>query len=168
VNYEIITRLAGQYRDDLQSVGEIALQHEGRPILLRSIADIRRAVGPVDTQRRDQERVAEVTANVSPGADVATVSAAIRKKLESLPAPEGFSVSLKGQSEEQEKSNKSLAMALLLALCIVYMVMAAQFRSIMHPLIIMATVPLGLIGVFTALFVTGTSFSSTSMMGIIM
>jgi multidrug efflux pump subunit AcrB len=54
------------------------------------------------------------------------------------------------------------------ALCIVYMVMAVQFRSLLHPLIIMITVPLGLIGVFVALFVTGTSFSSTAMMGIIM
>src|SRR5690606_37391531 len=102
------------------------------------------------------------------GADVGTVSEAIRAKLEEIETRHGFTVSLKGQSEEQEKSNKSLAMALLLALCIVYMVMAAQFRSVMHPLIIMATVPLGLIGVFAALFVTNTSFSSTSMMGIIM
>src|SRR5690606_36073663 len=120
VNYEIITRLAGEYRDDLQSVGEIALQHEGMPILLRSIADIRRAVGPVDTQRRDQERIAEINANVRPGADVGTVSEAIRAKLEEIETPHGFTVSLKGQSEGQEKSNKSLAMALLLALCIVY------------------------------------------------
>ena len=82
--------------------------------------------------------------------------------------PAGFTVSLKGQSEEQEKSNRSLIYALLFALGIVYMVMAAQFRSLLHPAIIMVTVPLGLVGVFIALFITSTSLSSTSMMGIIM
>jgi len=168
VNYEIITRLAPRYRDDLRSLGEIALQHEGKPILLRSIADISRIVGTVEMQRRDQERIAEVTANVSPGADVGTVSAAIRQKLADIKLPTGFTVSLKGQSEEQEKSTKSLVFALLFALTIVYMVMAAQFRSLLHPLVIMVTVPLGLVGVFVALYITNTSLSSTSMMGIIM
>ena len=88
--------------------------------------------------------------------------------IEEIERPRGFSVSLKGQAEEQEKSNRALVLALLVSLVIVYMVMAAQFRSLMHPLIIMVTVPLGLIGVFTALYITNTSFSWTSMMGIIM
>lgn len=168
VNYEIIARLAEEYRADLDSVGEISLLHHGRPIMLRSIADIRRTVGPLELLHRNQERVVEVVANVAKGADVASVSRSIQEAIDQLEAPRGFSVSLKGQAEEQESSNRALVIALLVSLLIVYMVMAAQFRSLMHPLIIMATVPLGLIGVFAALYITNTSFSSTSMMGIIM
>jgi hydrophobe/amphiphile efflux-1 (HAE1) family protein len=166
-NYDIITRLAESYRD-MNDLSEVTLQHKEKPVLLRSIANIRRAVGPVDLARRDQQRVAEITANLLPGYDVGSVAEDIRAKLAALEIPAGFDVTLKGQSEEQADTNKSLVLALLVALGIVYMVMAAQFRSLTHPLIIMFTVPLGMIGVFVALFITNTSFSSTSMMGIIM
>ncbi len=166
-NYDIITRLGESYRD-MNDLSEITLQHNEKPVLLRSIANIRRSVGPVAVERRDQQRIAEVIANVLPGYDVGSIAEDIRARLADVEIPSGFTVELKGQSEEQAETNKSLAIALLLALGIVYMVMAAQFRSLLHPLIIMFTVPLGMIGVFVALFVTGTSFSSTSMMGIIM
>src|SRR5690606_7299332 len=75
---------------------------------------------------------------------------------------------LVGQAEGQADTNRSLISALALALGIVYMVMAIQFRSLLHPFIVMFTVPLGLIGVFVAMYLTGTTFSATSMMGIIM
>ena len=166
--YDIITRLAEPYRDEIEDLDTITLQHEGEPILLKSIADVRRSTGPLMIERRDIERIAEVTANVAPGASVSEVATSIRAELDKIDAPNGFSINLVGQAEDQEETNKSLAGALGLALFIVYMVMAIQFRSLLHPLIVMFTVPLGLIGVVLALFLTGTTFSATSMMGIIM
>lgn len=166
--YSIITRLAAPYRDDIQDLSEVTLQHKDRPILLKSIADVRRSVGPLLIERRDIQRIAEVTANLAPGANVSEVAAEIRARLAEIDVPAGFSVNLVGQAEDQKETNKSLVIALALALVIVYMVMAAQFRSLLHPFIVMFTVPLGLIGVFVAMFISGTTFSATSMMGIVM
>ena len=166
--FDIITRLDEAYRDDIHDLSEIALQHEGKPILLKAIADIGRSIGPLMLERREIQRVAEVTANVAPGSSVSAVAAEIRARLDELDVPSGFTVSLTGQAEDQEETNKSLFLALAVAMGIVYMVMAAQFRSLLHPLIVMFTVPLGLIGVFIAMYITDTTFSATSMMGIIM
>jgi multidrug efflux pump subunit AcrB len=119
-------------------------------------------------ERRDIQRIAEVTANVAGGASVSDVADQIRARLDELEVPAGFSVNLVGQAQGQEETNRSLIGALILALCVVYMVMAMQFRSLLHPFIVMFTVPLGLIGVFVAMYITNTTFSATSMMGIIM
>jgi CzcA family heavy metal efflux pump len=166
--YSIITRLATPYRDDIGDLDEISLQHEGKAVLLKAIAEIKRSVGPLLIARRDIERIAEVTANVAPGASVSGVADEIRERLRGVEVPPGFSVNLVGQAEGQEETNRSLIGALALALGIVYMVMAVQFRSLLHPFIVMFTVPLGLIGVFVAMYLTSTTFSATSMMGIIM
>ncbi len=166
--YSIITRLATPYRDDIDDLDEITLQHNGKPILLKSFANITRSTGPLLLERRDIQRIAEVTANVAPGASVSGVAEAIRDRLAEIEVPPGFSVNLVGQAEGQAETNRSLISALALALGIVYMIMAAQFRSLLHPFIVMFTVPLGLIGVFVAMFLTNTTFSATSMMGIIM
>ena len=166
--YDIITRLDAPYRDEVEDIEEITLQHDGRPVLLKSLADIKRSTGPLLLERRDFERIAEVTANIAPGASVSDVANEINARLEQIEVPPGFSLNLVGQAQGQEDTNRSLIGALGLAMCIVYMVMAAQFRSLLHPFIVMFTVPLGLIGVFVAMYVTNTTFSATSMMGIIM
>jgi multidrug efflux pump subunit AcrB len=166
--YKIITRLAATYRDDINDLHEITLQHEGKPVLLKSVAEVKRSTGPLLLERRDIQRIAEVTANVAGGASVSDVADQIRARLDELEVPAGFSVNLVGQAQGQEETNRSLIGALILALCVVYMVMAMQFRSLLHPFIVMFTVPLGLIGVFVAMYITNTTFSATSMMGIIM
>ncbi len=166
--YDIITRLAEPHRDEIEDIEQITLQQDGKPVLLKSIATTRRSTGPLMIERRDIERIAEVTANVAPGASVSDVAAEIRTRLDELEVPAGFSVNLVGQARDQEETNRSLVGALTLALFIVYMVMAVQFRSLLHPFIVMFTVPLGLVGVFVAMYITGTTFSATSMMGIIM
>lgn len=166
--FNIITRLAAPYRDDINDLNEITLQHDGTLIPMRSIAEIRRSSGPLVLERRDVQRVAEVTANIAPGFSVSDVAGAIEARLTDIDVPEGFKVNIVGQAKDQEETNRSLIGALALAMCIVYMVMAVQFRSLLHPLIVMFTVPLGLIGVFVAMYITGTTFSATSVMGIIM
>jgi CzcA family heavy metal efflux pump len=166
--FPIITRLAEPFRDDIHDLEQITLQHKEQPILLKSIADIRRSTGPLLLERRDVQRIAEVTANILPDHSVSEVAEAIRARLDTIEVPSGFSVNLVGQSTEQEETNRSLVAALAVALFAVYVIMAVQFRSLLHPLIVMFTVPLGLIGVFSFMYMTNTTFSATSMMGIIM
>jgi hydrophobe/amphiphile efflux-1 (HAE1) family protein len=168
VNYDIITRVGEQFRDDLDDLREISLQNKGKPILLRSLATVRRSSGPLDLRRRDQQRSIEVTANLLAARDLGSASDSIERRLGELKVPPGFSVQLRGQSEEQRESYRSLWLSCALALCIVYMVMAAQFRSFAQPFVILFSVPLGMVGVLVALWATRTSFSSTSMMGMLM
>ncbi|MCR9160123.1 MAG: efflux RND transporter permease subunit [Nannocystaceae bacterium] len=166
--FDIITRLAEPHRDDIGDLEQITLQNDGKPVMLKSFAEMKRGSGPLLIERRDIERVAEVTANVAPGASVSAVADAINAGIEDLERPPGFEVALVGQAKDQEETNRSLVAALGVSMFIIYIVMAVQFRSLLHPLIVMFTVPLGLVGVFGAMWVTNTTFSATSMMGIIM
>ncbi|MEM6294861.1 MAG: efflux RND transporter permease subunit [Myxococcota bacterium] len=166
--FDIITRLAEPHRDEIGDIEQITLQKDGQPIMLKSFAEMERGSGPLLIERRDIERVAEVTANIAPGASVSAVADTINAGIADIDVPQGFQINLVGQAKDQEETNKSLVSALGLAMFIIYIVMAVQFRSLLHPLIVMFTVPLGLVGVFVAMWLTGTTFSATSMMGIIM
>jgi multidrug efflux pump subunit AcrB len=92
----------------------------------------------------------------------------VRQVLEELPPPDGFTVRLSGQAAAQQEAFQGLGFAGLLAIVLVYMVLASQFRSLVDPLVIMFSVPLGVAGVALMLWATGTSLSVNSFMGIIM
>jgi multidrug efflux pump subunit AcrB len=118
--------------------------------------------------RKYLQRVVDLTANTSPGVDLGTASAAVEKVLEEVPPPEGFTVQLSGQTQAQREAFGSLRFAALMALALVYMILASQFKSLLDPLVIMFSVPLGVSGVFIALWLTGTTLNVNSFMGIIM
>ena len=118
--------------------------------------------------RKYLQRIIDVTANVAPGKDLGGASQAVQRVLDELPPPEGFTVRLGGQTEAQQKAFGDLSFAAVLAILLVYMVLASQFKSLIDPLVIMFSVPLGVTGVFMALWLTGTTLSVNSFMGIIM
>ena len=124
------------------------------------------ANAPIQIDRKYQERIVEVTANVT-GRDLGSVTKDISDKLAGVSIPSGFQVQLSGNIEQQNKTFSDLALALGLAIILVYMVMASQFQSLVDPFIIMFTVPLGIVGVVWALFLTGTTLSVTSFEGVI-
>ncbi len=121
---------------------------------------------PIQIDRRSQQRIVEVTANVS-GRDLGSVADDIRSKLEGIRIPSGFQIQQSGNVEQQHEVFSNLALALLLAIILVYMVMASQFQSLIDPFLIMFTVPLGMVGVIWALFLTNTTLSVTSFEGVI-
>ena len=121
---------------------------------------------PVEIDRKYQQRIIDVTANIA-GRDLGSVSADIQKKLNTIVVPTGFQVVQSGNIEQQNSTFKSLGLALLLAIIMVYMVMASQFQSLVDPFIIMFTIPLGVAGVVWALFLTNTTLSVTSFEGVI-
>ena len=138
------------------------------PIRLNSVADIDIGRGPAEVRRIGSQRAAVVSANLS-GLDLSRASRSIQAELQDLGGrlPATVSLSLAGQNRELETSYRSLLMALALAVFLVYLVMASQFESFVHPLIIMFTVPLGLVGVVLALVVTGTALSVVVLLGLI-
>lgn len=167
--YFIVVRLDDRWRSHVRDLDEVFLpsRGNGQPVALSTIAHIQRSSGPVQIDRKYQERVVHVYANVL-GRDLGGVTSEIRSKLDAISRPPGFTFNLSGQSQTQQEAFQSLLFAAVLALMLVYMVMASQFRSLLDPLIIMFSVPMGLIGVFLSLLITHTSLSVNSFMGIIM
>ena len=140
----------------------------GVPIRLASIADVLVDRGPSEVRRIRSQRAAVVSANLS-GRDLTTVSSEIRAELQRLRGvlPGDMTIELGGQNEELSTSYNSLLFALVLAVFLVYLVMASEFESFLHPLIILFSVPFGLVGVVLALTLTRTTISVMVLLGVI-
>jgi hydrophobe/amphiphile efflux-1 (HAE1) family protein len=166
--YNVVVQLDEPYRSSSEDLSRLfVIGDGGRPVSLGSVAEVRQGVGPVMIERKYQQRLIKITAQPS-GRDLGAIAVDLEDKLKALPLPPGFSFQLAGQIQQQREAFSSLKFTSLLAIILVYMVMASQFRSLLDPFIIMFSVPLGMIGVIWALFLTRTTLNVTSFMGIIM
>jgi HAE1 family hydrophobic/amphiphilic exporter-1 len=162
-----VQNLADQ-RSTLAAVQDlIVAERQGVPIPLASIAQMQVVQGPSEIHRLGRKRTAVITADVA-GRDLGSVLAEIGQRTRRLALPANTSIELSGQNEEMQTSFRSLKMAILLAVFLVYLVMAAQFESLLYPLIIMFTVPLALMGAIFGLALTGTNISVIAVIGGIM
>ncbi|BET66562.1 hypothetical protein ASA1KI_14800 [Opitutales bacterium ASA1] len=137
------------------------------PIPLQAVADIRVAEGPSEIRRINQQRTALITANTR-DLDLGTASLLIGEALGSMEFPPGFQFRVAGQNEEMKTSIDSMMLALALAVFLVYIVMASQFESLLHPFIIMFSVPLALVGVVAVLWLAKIPVSIIVFIGLIM
>ncbi len=138
-----------------------------RPVTLDAVATISVSQGPAEIRRVALQRVAIITANIAYG-DLGTAAAEAGRIVAQTPMPEGISAMVSGQSEEMTESFRSMQFALALAIFLVYIVMASQFESLIHPLVILFTIPLALVGAVLALFLTGTTINIVALIGVIM
>jgi len=138
-----------------------------KPVTLDAVANVTVSTGPAEIRRIAQERVAIVSANLAYG-DLGTAVARANDIVSRIPLPAGVSAIVSGQSEEMQESFTSMQFALALAVFLVYLVMASQFESLIHPFVILFTIPLALIGVVLALYVTGTTINIVVFIGVIM
>jgi hydrophobe/amphiphile efflux-1 (HAE1) family protein len=167
--YDINVRARDEQRSSVFDLRTTQLRApSGRLVSLDTVATVKRSSGPVTIGRKYLQRVIDVTANVAVGKDLGSAAAAVRQVLAENPPPDGFTVRLGGQAEAQQQAFSGLFMAVGLAIALVYMVLASQFRSLVDPLVIMFSVPLGVAGVALMLWATGTTLSVNSFMGIIM
>ena len=137
------------------------------PVSLESVADVAVVEGPAEIRRLDQERVVVITANLA-GLDLGRAVERIEALAAGISLPEGFDIAMGGQNEEMVRSFDSMRFALLLAVFLVYLVMASQFESFLHPLVIMFTIPLGLVGSLLALMAVDERVSVVVLIGLIM
>jgi hydrophobe/amphiphile efflux-1 (HAE1) family protein len=166
--YYISAWLAEEHRKDLSDLDNIVLTTKaGEPVLLKNLATLKLNAGPVKIDRKYFQRVVHITANPTTR-PLGAIADDLESAFASLQLPTGFSIKLAGQIQQQRETFQGLQFATVLALALVYMVMAAQFKSLIDPFIIMFAVPMGLPGVILILFLTDTTLSTTSMMGIIM
>jgi HAE1 family hydrophobic/amphiphilic exporter-1 len=165
---DVLVRLSEEERQSITAVRELIVNPESdRPVPLSSVAEIRVAEGPSEIRRTDQERVALIQANLAFG-DLGAAVAEANALLIGMQLPYGLSMRITGQSEEMEASFRSLLFALGLAVFLVYLVMASQFESLLHPFVILFSIPLAAVGVALALWLTDTRLSVIVFIGLIM
>jgi len=140
---------------------------DGNQIRLLSVADVSLDRGPAEIHRLQQQRAAVVTANLD-GISLGSAVDAIDGVMGQVPVPSGITWELGGQNEEMKVSFASLRFALALAIFLVYLVMAATFESLLHPFIVLFTIPLALVGVVAGLLATGTTITVIVLIGTIM
>jgi HAE1 family hydrophobic/amphiphilic exporter-1 len=165
---DVRVRGRADQRATLSAVRDLVVaERDGITIPLSAVATLTEARGPAEIHRVGGRRAALVTADLV-GRDLATVSAEIEQDLRAIALPAGVTAALGGQNREMSRSFRSLQLAVLLAVFLVYLVMASQFESIVHPLIIMVTVPLALAGAVYGLAIVGRPLSVFAVIGAIM
>ena len=165
---DVLVRVQEEDRANINRIRELVVNPESpKPIPLSTIADVVIDVGPGEIRRIGQERVALVSANLNYG-DLGTAAEEINGIIDDAAVPPGLSVALGGQSEEMNRSFRSLLMALALAVFLVYLIMASQFESLLHPFVIFFSIPLALIGAVFALWLTNSTISVVVFIGLIL
>lgn len=158
-----------QSPEDLGTVALFPGQGGGAPIYLRDVAEVRSGLGPTNIQRENQNRVLRISGDVLD--DVATVgevTAEVQRRLAGLRLPEGYGILYGGEAEAIRENNRQLTIVGLLAVFLVFVVMAVQYDSLLNPLVILVAIPLSLVGVILGLWATGTPLGATVLLGVIM
>jgi HAE1 family hydrophobic/amphiphilic exporter-1 len=166
--FNLLVRLSEEQRADMGQLQHVTVvTPSGQAVPIGDLVKMQRREGPVSIERQDQERLVRVTAGYA-NRDLGSTMLDIDDRLSSLTMPSGFSLYYGGEFEEQQKSFKELLFSLILAIVLVYMVMAAQFESLRDPLIILLSIPLAAIGISLILFLTNTTFNMQAFIGTIM
>ncbi|MBN1142704.1 MAG: efflux RND transporter permease subunit, partial [Deltaproteobacteria bacterium] len=167
-SYRIFVQLQDVEKRTLDEILDLTLAAKGgEQVALRNLVTSEESYGPILIDRKDQQRLVTVKANVE-GRDIGSVAEEVQSLLDGIPRPLGYELTVAGSFEEQQKSFRELLVSLLLALVLVYMVLACQYESLLDPIIVMASVPVAAVGVLAILFMTGTTLNLQSFIGCIM
>lgn len=167
--YEVMVRLREEDRLTSEDLGDLwMVTPSGARVPISNFLSQKRDTGPTRINRVDQQRSVTVTAGLEPEATLGNVMQVVRRELADIEMPEDFSLVYGGEYKDQVESYRQLAVGMLLAFVLVYMVMAAQFESLIHPLIIMFAIPFAAIGVILALVATETTLNIQSILGMTM
>ncbi|GAB3751131.1 efflux RND transporter permease subunit [Lysobacter olei] len=165
---DVLVRAQESERDSVENIRRLVVNPgSARPVTLDAVADVVATTGPSEIHRADQVRVAVVSANLD-GIDLGTAVKEVGAMVAADPLGAGIGMHVGGQGEELASSMRSLLFAFALAVFMVYLVMASQFESLLHPFVILFTIPLALVGAVLALLVTGNSISVVVFIGLIL
>ncbi len=165
--YDILVRLREQDRLNIGQVAQVPITlPDGSVVPAESITRMRRQEGPFEITRADQARMIIVGGTVA-GRDLGSIVGDLGTALEGIDRPNGYEFIFGGEYEEQQEAFREMSFAAILALILVYMVMASQFESLRDPFIILFSIPLALIGIVLMLLLTDTTFSIQGFLGVI-
>jgi HAE1 family hydrophobic/amphiphilic exporter-1 len=175
-------REAGQmeYRGEMRSIviktpdisvntlGSLIIKNGEQEYRLQEIATLKQTQSPKEIFRRNQNRISKVMANINSNKSLDKVAQDIRSALSDIELPVNCSVTVTGEEEKRQESMNSLMFALILSIVLVYMVLASQFESLLHPFTILLTIPLAVVGAVLLFFITGTTINIMGIIGIVM
>jgi HAE1 family hydrophobic/amphiphilic exporter-1 len=167
--YDVRVRLEEYDRRKIGDIENLVIvsPYTKKKIRLSNIAKIEETVGPVEIERKNRERFVKVEANTQ-GRSLGKIIEDIRGDVDKITIPEGISLNYGGEAEEQREAFADLFLLLLLGIALVYMVMAAQFESLLDPFIVMFAIPFTFTGVILAYILTNTPLSTIAFLGIVM
>jgi len=166
--YRILVRIKDAEKLDINDILDLTITNAiGEQVSLRNVVEVREERGPQQIERRDRERIITVSGEIA-DRDLGSVIRDARRALRTIPVPRDFVINFTGDYEEQQKANRELMLAIILALFLVYMVMAMLYESLRDPLIVMFSVPLAIIGVVLMLILTNTTLNVQTYIGLIM
>lgn len=167
--YNIRVRMPRSLTGSSASMANMPLfDAEGRHINLGSIAEFHEEMGPAHIERLNQIRIVRVNATVNPQeATVGQVQQKVQEELKGLDLPDGYSLVYGGAAEAISETNRSMRLAIILAVFFVFVVMAIQYERVSSPLVILTSIPFAVIGVALILFLTNTALSAAVLLGLI-
>ncbi|MCE2944417.1 MAG: efflux RND transporter permease subunit [Lysobacteraceae bacterium] len=165
---DVLVRASEQDRASVAEIRNLIVNPRSeRPVPLSAVAEVRETIGPSEINRVDQTRVAIISANLR-DIDLGTAIEEVNALVDGNPLGADIRLAFGGQSEELGRSLQSLLFAFALAIFLVYLVMASQFESLLHPFVILFTIPLAVVGAVLALFTTGAPVSVVVFIGLIL
>jgi HAE1 family hydrophobic/amphiphilic exporter-1 len=166
--YDIFVRLREQDRQTPADIGQLPVRlPTGDLIRVENVAEIRRELGPIQIDRKDQHRIVTVGGDVY-GRSLGEVIAEVDEHLKTLDVPRGTLVTIAGQSEDIKEAFFWLSLALVVGSILVYMIMASQFESLIDPFVVMFSVPVAFIGVIWFLFFEGFNLNIIVFLGLLL
>lgn len=166
--FKIVVRMRESDRNKLNDIWQVGVNTpDGNPIPLKNLVHFEHGESPVSIDRLNQQRIIGISAELE-DRDLGSVIEDLKSEIRSVPVPRGFSLNISGDFEEQQKSFRDLGQGFVLALLLMFMVMASQFESLKDPLLILVTIPLGAIGVIGVMVLSATTLNVQSFIGIIL
>lgn len=167
--YPIIVRLQPDDRLSAEDLDNISIRTSGGQVLpVSAVLEKTLGRGPTQISRINSQRVTTISANLESDIPLSVAVNTIRNQLVDYQLPDGFSIVFGGEYEEQEKAAADFNLSILMALILIYMVLAGQFERFIDPIVVMFSVPLAIIGVVPTLILTDTTINIQSLMGLIM
>ncbi|MDD2327242.1 MAG: efflux RND transporter permease subunit [bacterium] len=151
-----------------RELGELLIRSGSQEFRLNEIATITRSQAPKEIYRRNQSRLNKIVADLEAGRSLDRVAREIRAAVADIELPVSYAITVTGEEERRAESMESLLFALLLSVVLVYMVLASQYESLLHPFTILLTTPFGLVGAILFFLITRTPLNIMGAMGIIM
>lgn len=165
---DIRVRAAPRYAADVEAIRALPLPSPRGAVQLGDVATVEMGVGASEINRNNRMRSVTVSAWVGDGASLGAVLETFQKAYDQAPLPEGYVLSIDGQARDMQETAAAMGLAIAVASIFVFMVLASQFESLLHPFTLMVSVPLAMVGAFLGLAVTGNSISMGSQIGIIL
>ncbi|MEO0068055.1 MAG: efflux RND transporter permease subunit [candidate division WOR-3 bacterium] len=164
--YDILVRLPEEQRNELIDVLGMNIIGPTGPVPLKNLVAVRTGTGPIQIERKNNQRIVKITAR-SVGVSSGQLAQRIARAIKSIPVPSGFNIQISGSYQEMTSTFRDFILIIFIAVVLVFVVMASQFESLRDPFIILFTMPFAAIGVIWILFLTRTSISVISLLGLL-